>query len=163
MEECGGRSTRRLLRTTKGSALSFTGEFRHTIDAKGRLIVPSRLRDEFSGDRIVLTKWLGGCIAMWSREGWADLESSLRELGRSDPNARALVRTIAASAHPDQIDRQGRINVPYHLRDYGGVARDCVVTGALDHGEIWSPDRWEQEQAKAEEGRLEALAQGLNF
>ncbi|HEX2050439.1 MAG TPA: division/cell wall cluster transcriptional repressor MraZ [Actinomycetota bacterium] len=143
--------------------MSFTGEFRHTIDAKGRLIVPSRIRDELEDDRVVLTRWLNGCIAMWSGPGWRSFEQSLLEQGRSSASARSVVRAIAASAHQDAVDRQGRIGVPAKLRSWAGIERDAVVIGALDHGEIWSPQRWQDEQAKVEEGRLDELAQELSF
>lgn len=143
--------------------MSFTGEFRHTIDAKGRLIVPSRLRDEFSDDKVVLTKYMSGCVAMWSATGWGTLETQLLQQGKSGPNARSTVRAIAASAHQDAIDRQGRIGVPPNLREFAGVDRDVVVIGALDHAEIWSPERWQEEQMKVEEGGLDSLVQELNF
>jgi MraZ protein len=143
--------------------LSFTGEFRHTLDAKGRLIVPSRLRDELEEDRVVLTLWPDGCVALWSGQGWRDLEAMLLEQRRMDPNARSVVRAIAASAHSDTVDRQGRITVPLHLREWSGVTKEVVVTGALDHGELWSPERWEQERSKVEAGRLDELARELSF
>jgi MraZ protein len=152
---------RRQASSEQGRQLSFTGEFRHTIDAKGRLIVPSRLRDELTGDTVVLTKYLNGCIAMWSADGWKELEGNLLQLGKSNPNARSVVRMIAASAHPDELDRQGRITIPLYLREWGGVVRDAVVTGALDHGEIWAPEKWEQETAAGD--RLDELAAELNF
>lgn len=142
--------------------MSFTGEFRHTIDAKGRLIVPSRLRDQLENDQVVLTPWPEGCIAMWSGDGWRDLESRLLEQRRSDPNQRRVVRALAANAHQDGVDKQGRINVPAHLREAAGIERDCVVIGALDHGEIWSPDRWQEQKAEAA-GSLDELTQELNF
>lgn len=142
--------------------MSFTGEFRHTVDAKGRLIVPSRIRDELVGDGVVLTIWLEDCIAIWSPESWGELDRSLRALGRGSKDARRLQRKIAGSAHPDQIDKQGRITVPPGLRDKAGIARDVVVVGALDHAEIWSPDRYEQ-ATELEEGQLEELAEGLDF
>lgn len=143
--------------------MSFTGEYRHTIDSKGRLIVPSRLRDEFPDDKVVLIRYMGGCIGMYSSEGWTRLEHDLLEQGRARENARSVIRAMAASAHQDEIDRQGRIGVPLQLRSYAGVDRDVVVTGALDHAEIWSPQRWVEEQAKVDEGRLDELAQELNF
>ena len=148
--------------SSQGRGLSFTGEFRHTIDAKGRLIVPSRLREQLENDQVVLTPWPEGCIAMWSGEGWRDLESSLLEQRRSDPNQRKVVRTLAANAHQDSVDKQGRISVPGHLRGFAGIERDCIVIGALDHGEIWSPDRWQQLKAEAA-GSLDELTQELNF
>jgi transcriptional regulator MraZ len=133
------------------------------MDAKGRLIVPSRLRDQLEGDRVVLVRWPEGCVAMFSAEGWSAFAQSLLEQSKSRPDARSVVRAFAASAHQDEIDRQGRISVPTNLRGHAGIARDVVVVGALDHGEIWNPDRWEQEQAKVEEGRLDQLVQQLNF
>ena len=145
-----------------GETLSFTGEFRHTLDAKGRLIVPARLRDELVNDQVVLTMWPDGCVAMWSGEGWRRLEGKLLEQRRSDRTARSVVRAIAASAHQDTLDRQGRVMVPQHLRNYAGVARDVVVTGALDHGELWSPERWDSTRVLEPE-RLEELAQELDF
>jgi MraZ protein len=143
--------------------LPFTGEFRHTIDSKGRLIVPSRLRDELEDDRVVLTIWPEGCVSLWSGDGWRTLEQRLLEQRRSDPQARSAVRNIAASAHSDRVDRQGRIGVPPHLREFAGIERDVVVIGALDHGEIWSPQRWEPEQEKVGEGRLDELFSELNL
>jgi len=143
--------------------LSFTGEFRHTIDAKGRLIVPARLRPELTGDKTVLSIYMNGCVALWSGEGWEQLGQRLLAEGQSNPDARATVRAIAASAHQDEVDRQGRITVPSNLRQWAGIDRDAVVIGALDHAEIWTPERWEQEQAKVEEGGLDELAQRLNF
>jgi MraZ protein len=143
--------------------LSFTGEYRHTIDAKGRLIVPSRLRDELEDGLVVLTIWPDGCISFWSGEGWRELEARLLEQRRSDPGARSTIRNIAASAHTDRVDRQGRIGVPAHLREFASITRDVVVIGALDHGEIWSPDKWDPEQAKVEEGRLDRLFEQLSL
>jgi MraZ protein len=143
--------------------LSFTGEFRHTIDAKGRLIVPSRLREELENDQVVLTQWLDGCIAMWSGEGWRELDQKLREQRRGDRNARAVVRAIVASAHTDQVDRQGRVTLPPNLRELAGITKEIVVTGALDHAELWSPEAWDGERSKVAAGRLDELAQELNF
>jgi MraZ protein len=144
--------------------VAFTGEFRHTIDAKGRVIVPSRMRDELAGDQVVLTRWLEECIAIWSPEGWARIEERLEALGEASVAARKLRRAVMASAHPDAVDKQGRITVPQHLRELAGIERDCVVVGAGNRGEIWSPQRWQQQQADvAEEGRLEELVSDLNF
>lgn len=143
--------------------MSFTGEFRHTVDAKGRLIIPSRMRDELPDDRVVLTIWLDGCIAIWSSEGWRDIEGRLRAQGTSSRGARTFQRQVASSAHIDVIDKQGRITVPQPLRERAGIARDVVVIGALNHGEIWGADRWRQQQESAEEGRLEELAEDLDF
>ena len=142
--------------------MSFTGEFRHTIDAKGRLIVPSRLREELTGNKVVLARWLDNCIGVWWDEGWAKLEQDLVNLKRGTASSRRLVRLFSSSVHQDEVDKQGRVTVPAALRDYAGIDRDVVVIGAIDHGELWSPDTWEQEKA-LDEGGLDALAEHVDF
>lgn len=141
--------------------MSFTGEYRHTIDTKGRLIVPARLRDELDEDRVVLTTWPDGCIALWSGSGWRDFEQKLLTQRGSSGDARKVVRTFAASAFTDGLDRQGRISVPPHLREVAGIDKDVVVVGALDHAELWSPDRLEAAQAGPDE--LNELVEGMSF
>jgi MraZ protein len=143
--------------------VSFTGEFRHTIDSKGRLIVPSRLRDELTDDRVVLVVWPDGCIALWSGPGWQSLQEELLRQSKANPGNRSAIRAIASSAHTDEVDRQGRISIPQHLRDHAGIDRDVVVAGVLDHGEVWSPERWERQRSQVEEGRLDELIGQLDF
>lgn len=140
--------------------MSFTGEFRHTIDAKGRLIVPSRMRDEL-GDQVMLSRWLDDCIAIWSLEEWAAIEAKLRSQKSGSKAARTLVRKIAGSAHLDDVDRQGRITVPAHLREIAGITRDVLVVGALNRAELWDPATYQA--TEMEEGQLEELAEDLDF
>jgi MraZ protein len=121
------------------------------------------MRDELSGGVIVLTRWLEDCIAVWSQQGWQEMESKLREAGSSSRDARNFVRHVAASAHPDEVDKQGRISVPQRLRDVAGITKEVVVIGALNRGELWSPERWEQAKATVDEAQLAELAEGLNF
>jgi MraZ protein len=141
--------------------LSFTGEYRHTIDTKGRLIVPSRLRDELVEGRVVLTTWPDGCIALWSGEGWQEFEAKLLTQRAGSQNNRKVVRTFAASAFTDEVDRQGRISVPSHLRAQAGIDKDVVVVGALDHAELWAPDRLDLGRAEMDE--LNELVEGMSF
>lgn len=148
--------------------MSFTGEFRHTVDVKGRLIVPSRMRDTLSGDKVFLTRWLEDCIAIWSQQGWEEMEAKLLSAGSASRDARNFVRTVSSSVHMDEVDKQGRITVPQRLRDMAGITRDVVVIGALNRGEIWAPDRWEQQRESVNEDRFADLAEamqerGLNF
>ncbi len=136
--------------------MSFTGEFRHTVDVKGRLIVPSRMRDVLSGGQVILTRWLEDCIAIWSQEGWERMQDKLLAAGSASREARDFVRMVSSSAHIDEVDKQGRITVPTPLREYAGLTRDCVVIGANTHLEIWDAATWrayeqEQEQAFAEQ------------
>lgn len=143
--------------------MSFMGRFRHTIDAKGRLIVPSRMRDELAGDRVVLSWWFEDCIAIWSETGWSEIEARLRGQGQSSSAARKIVRKVAGSAHAEEVDKQGRVMVPQTLREQAGITRDAVIVGALTHGEIWDPHRYEEGNEQVDEGQLEELAEGLNF
>ena len=141
--------------------MSFTEKYRHTIDTKGRLIVPARLRDELDEGRVVMTTWPNGCIALWSGEGWRDFEAKLLTQRGSSKDARKVVRTFAASAFTDEVDRQGRVSVPQHLREQAGIEKDVVVVGALDHAELWSPDRLEVGRAEMDE--LNDLVEGMSF
>jgi MraZ protein len=143
--------------------VALTGEFRHNIDAKGRLIVPARLREGL-GDRVVLTTWFEKCIAMWSEDLFETrVAQRLLEERNSNPRLRSSARRIASSAHTDAIDGQGRISVPTGLRQGAGITREVVVIGALDHAEIWEPARWTEELERTEGGGLEELAEELNF
>jgi MraZ protein len=143
--------------------LSFTGEFHHTIDAKGRLIVPSRLREELDANKVVLTMWMDGCVAMWSGTGWDKTEQRLLAQRSADRASRSSVRALSSSAYQDDVDKQGRIIVPQHLREHAGIDRDVIVVGAIDHGELWSPQRWQEEQNRVAEGGLDQLVENLNF
>ena len=141
---------------------SFTGKFQHSIDAKGRLIVPARLRPALGGGEVVLSWWFEGCVALWSAEDWEEIESRLRAQRSSNPGTRAVVRKLSSSAHRDEIDKQGRIPVPQHLRDHAGLEKDVVVIGALNHAELWSPERLRGVEEQGEE-RLVELAAELDF
>ena len=141
--------------------MSFTGEFRHTLDAKGRLIVPSRMRDELGGDVAVLVTYLDGCIAMFSKEGFQRFEEQLMGLERSREESRALIRTMGSGTHDDEVDKQGRITVPGKLREYAGIEKEVVIIGAFDHAEIWNPQAWNDKQL--DEAGLNARAQELSF
>jgi MraZ protein len=146
-----------------GRWVSFTGEFHHTIDAKGRLIVPARLRDELEDNKLTLTVWPEGCISLWSGEGWRTLNEQLLSQRRSNPSARAAVRAVFSQAHSDVVDKQGRISIPQNLRDFAGIARDVVIAGSGDHAEIWSPDQYEQQQQGVDEAGLGALFEDLEI
>jgi MraZ protein len=144
--------------------LPFTGTYHHTIDSKGRLIVPSRLRDQLQDEEIVLTVWPEGCISVWWGEGWEKLQTQLLEQRKSDAKTRATVRRLSGQAHTDRVDKQGRITVPEHLREWAGITRDCVVTGVFDHGEIWNPERLERQDGEvAEAGAFEELFDRLDL
>ena len=141
--------------------MSFIGEFRHSIDAKGRLIVPRAMRDELEGDTAVLVTYLDGCIAMFSKGGFERFQQQLLGLERSREESRALIRTMGAGTHQDDVDKQGRITVPAKLREYAGIDKDVVISGSFDHAEIWNPDRYAAQQL--DQAGLNARAQELSF
>ena len=141
----------------------FTGEFRRSIDEKGRLIVPSSLRELIPGDELVLSRGVDQCIDLWPRQEWEAQARELLAQPRSKAEVREFTRRLAGKGHHDRIDKQGRITVPQHLRDFGAIDSDVVIVGMLDHAEIWSPERYAQQEAKQEETPLEEQYGRLNI
>ena len=121
----------------------FTGEFHHNLDAKGRMIVPSKFREGLSGE-FVVTRSLDGCLSMYAPEEWAILEQKLNSLPMTNEKARMLKRFLLGSAASCEIDKQGRILIPQVLRDKVGLDKDVVLAGVGDHIEIWSSDKWDE-------------------
>jgi MraZ protein len=119
----------------------FTGEYRHTVDDKGRLAVPSRFRAQLDGGAVV-SRWIDDCLAIHTRAGWADLETKVAALPLTDASARLFSRSIFARASEVELDRQGRILLPAYLREGIRLATEAVVLGARDHAEIWVPATW---------------------
>ena len=121
----------------------FMGEYNHTIDAKGRLIIPSRFR-ELLGEEFVLTKGLDGCLSIYPMDEWEAFEMKLRALPLTNKNARTFSRFFVAGAAMCELDKQGRILVPQTLREFAGLDKDVVLTGNLNRIEIWSKEKWEE-------------------
>ena len=121
----------------------FMGEYSHTIDTKGRLIIPSRFRKEL-GETFVVTKGLDGCLFVFSDEEWKAFEIKLKSLPLTNKNARQFARFFVAGATPCELDKQGRILLPATLREFAGLEKDVVLTGMLNRIEIWSKDKWNE-------------------
>ena len=119
----------------------FTGEYRHTVDDKGRLAIPARFRAQLAGGA-VLSRWIDGCLAIHTQAGWDLLAERVAAVPLTDPAGRIFQRAIFAGAFEAELDRQGRVLVPGYLREEMGIATDALVIGVRDHGEIWAPDRW---------------------
>ena len=119
------------------------GEYSHTIDTKGRLIIPSRFREEL-GETFVVTKGLDGCLFVFSDEEWKAFEIKLKSLPLTNKNARQFARFFVAGATPCELDKQGRILLPATLREFAGLEKDVVLTGMLNRIEIWSKDKWNE-------------------
>lgn len=141
----------------------FTGEYRHSVDEKGRLAVPARFRAQLEGGA-VLSRWIDGCLAIHTRAAWDELAAETAGLPRADASARRFQRHIFGGAHEAEFDRQGRVLIPSYLRDECGLAGEAVVIGARDHAEIWAPERWAEYRRPMEDPDAFAAAiEGLGI
>ncbi len=120
----------------------FYGEYQHSVDQKGRVIVPSKFRDGL-GERFILTKGLDNCLFAYSSEEWVNLELKLKSLPFTDKDVRAFIRFFFAGAAECEVDKQGRILVPQNLREYAGLDKDIFVIGVSSRVEIWDKSKWE--------------------
>lgn len=118
------------------------GEYNHTIDAKGRLIIPSKFRESL-GDEFVVTKGLDGCLFVYDNKEWSAFEEKLKSLPLTNKDARQFVRFFLAGATLAEVDKQGRILVPANLREFAGLEKEVVLVGVASRVEIWSKARWE--------------------
>lgn len=122
----------------------FMGEYNHSIDAKGRLIIPVKFRQEL-GKQFVVTKGLDGCLFVYPRSEWENIENKLSEIPLTTKDARKFLRFFFAAAAVCEMDRQGRILIPVALRNYAGLEKDAVLAGVFNRIEIWSKERWTAE------------------
>lgn len=119
----------------------FMGEYNHTVDTKGRLIVPSKFR-ELLGDEFVVTKGLDGCLFVYPNEEWQNIEEKFRNVPLTTKDARKFSRFFFAGAASCEVDKQGRILIPTVLREFAELQKDVVSVGVLNRIEIWSKERW---------------------
>lgn len=126
----------------------FLGEYRHTIDEKGRLTIPAKFRGLLAG--MVVTRGFDRNLMAFSLEGWDELAARVKSLPWSDPSAREFRRRVFSGAVDLTPDRQGRVLLPPFLREFANINTDVVITGMLDHLEIWSSEAWEPVRKSAE-------------
>lgn len=119
----------------------FMGEYNHTVDAKGRLIVPSKFREQL-GDEFVVTKGLDGCLFAYENSEWKALEEKLHALPLTNANARKFTRFFLGAATSCEVDKQGRILLPANLREFAKITKDAVLVGVGSRIEIWDKDNW---------------------
>ena len=121
----------------------FVGEYNHTIDPKGRLIIPAKFREAL-GDEFVVTKGLDGCLFVYANTEWNNFEEKLRTLPLTNKNARQFTRFFLAGAAACEVDKQGRILIPQVLREFAKLEKDVVLVGVASRIEIWSKEVWEE-------------------
>ncbi|WP_026508895.1 division/cell wall cluster transcriptional repressor MraZ [Butyrivibrio sp. MC2013] len=121
-----------------------TGEYSHSIDAKGRLIIPSRIREEL-GDEFAVTKGLDGCLLLYPEDSWEDFAGRLQALpAATNAAARKVQRFFLGSALTTEFDKQGRILLPAKLLEFAGLSKEAVIVGMGNHAEIWDPVKYEE-------------------
>lgn len=119
----------------------FIGEYQHNLDAKGRIIIPSKFRDELNAT-FFLTRGLDGCLTIYSNEQWEKMFVEVNKLPTTKKAARQYVRMLTSTATECSLDNQGRIQIPQFLSQPVNITKECVVIGANDHIEIWDKATW---------------------
>jgi len=120
----------------------FLGEYQHTLDPKGRVILPSAFRESLK-EGLVMTVGLDHCVAVHPVVDWQPYVQNLRDLRSTDRRERAFVRMLLSAAHPETPDRQGRVTIPPRLRDYAKLGREVTVVGQDSRVEIWDAAAWQ--------------------
>ena len=141
----------------------FTGEYRHSVDGKGRLAVPARFRTQLQSGAVV-SRWLDACLAIHTKDGWDVLCDKVAALPITDATARRFQRFVFAGAVEAELDGQGRVLLPAYLRESIGLATEAVVVGSRDHAEIWAPAGWDDYRRALEDPQALADAfEGLGI
>lgn len=121
----------------------FYGEYQHSLDPKGRVIIPSKFREGL-GEKFIVTKGLDNCLFAYSLEEWTSLENKLKALPFTDKDVRAFIRFFFSGATECEVDKQGRILIPNNLREYAALEKDIFIIGVSSRVEIWNKDNWEK-------------------
>ena len=121
----------------------FIGEYHHTIDEKGRIIIPAKFREEL-GNHFIVTRGIENCLFVYSYENWTKITNKLNSLPFTQRDARTFNRFFLSGATEVELDKQGRINLPTPLVQYATLTKDCVVIGTGDRLEIWSDELWSE-------------------
>lgn len=135
----------------------FMGEFNHSIDTKGRIIVPAKFREEL-GEEFVVTLGLDGCLFLYPQAEWREFVEQLKHLP-GNREARQLQRYFLAGAMTCEADKQGRMLIPAKLREHAGLEKEVVFVGVLGKIEIWSKERWD---VNNDFGDMESIAENLS-
>jgi len=127
-----------------------SGDFNHSIDAKGRLIIPAKFRDAL-GENFVITKGMDDCLFVYPTDEWKVLEEKIKTLPLTNKSARDFKRFMLGSAVEGVLDKQGRVLIPPSLREFASLEKEVVLVGVLDKVEIWDKAKWDASNAEVEE------------
>ena len=119
------------------------GEYEHSVDAKGRLIMPSKLKQDL-GESFIVTKGLDSCLFVFSLTEWSNFEEKLKTLPLTNKNARDFVRFFLSGATECELDKQGRFLISANLRQYASLEKDVVIIGVGTRLEIWNKEKWQE-------------------
>ena len=120
----------------------FIGQYNHTIDDKGRIIIPSKIRNDL-GNNFIVTRGLDGCLFIYSNIEWENIINKYKNLPDTKEK-RNFLRVFLSGASICEYDKQGRINIPSSLIDYAKLSRECIIVGVFDRLEIWSTESWDK-------------------
>ena len=119
----------------------FMGEYHHSIDDKGRLIIPAKFRSEL-GDKFIITRGIENCLFAYPEKRWEEIVRKLESLPFTKKDARNFTRFFLSGATVAEFDKQGRVNITSPLINYAGIEKECIIIGTGDRLEIWSEDAW---------------------
>lgn len=136
-----------------------SGEYEHSIDTKGRIIMPAKLREDM-GETFVITKGLEGCLFAYSQQEWKKFEEKLSTLPLTNKNARDSLRFFLSGAVECEMDKQGRFLISSKLRSFAGLKKEAVIIGVLNRIEIWEKTRW-LDYSYAETGSVEEISEKM--
>ncbi len=128
----------------------FLGRFEHSVDNKGRVAVPARFRDKLSGE-LIITRGNDRCLYLFTEDAWEPLAEKLNALPTGDIEARNLRRAIFSAAEPVELDKQGRVMLPDHLRQYAAISTNVAIIGVGNYIEIWDQAAWQSLDSNIEQ------------
>jgi MraZ protein len=141
----------------------FLGQFDHALDAKGRIIIPSKYRDEIGEQKLVVTPGLDGNLVVYTEDGFREYAQHWLELTTGKADYRKLRRYVAANAENCELDKQGRILLSAKLRNHANLVKDVVISGNLSNFEIWNPDRYKEASDFGDDGDISARIEELDI
>lgn len=139
-----------------------TGEYRNTLDEKGRILFPARLRTVLTENVLMITQGLDGCLWLYTSSEWKNFSKKLMESASPfNKDSRLVLRHLIAPAQEVEFDKAGRLSIPQSLREHAGLVKDCVIMGVNKYMELWDAERYEQYLAETDLSFKEA-AEGLS-